>query len=885
MLKRTAFFLSLLILTINYIIASPVSINGQLSVSGLQLVNSCGNPVQLRGVSTHGLQWFYDCLPDAAIDFAASSTGMGCDVFRIAMYVGENGYLTNPTEFTNRVNSLVEKATARGMYVIIDWHVLTPGDPNVNIADARTFWTNMANTHKDKVNVIYEICNEPNGGGVTWATVRTYANDIIPRIRAIDPDAIIIVGTPNWSQLGADVVNNQLSYSNIMYAFHFYAASHATTMLSNYASSLPIFCTEWAASEASGTGTLNTARASEFISIMGGNNPAGVKISWASWSYSDNSETSAMFNANTCPNGPYDTGHLSAEGNYIRNNILTPGKTFIACNTTQTFTPTRTRTPQPTNTNTPAQTKTFTATYSKTATVTYTKTTGPSPTITMTHTASGTATATPAPSSVAIPCAAGIKVDGDLTDAGWLDGAWTANNRLVTGTNPQGASAQFKVRWDNTALYVAVDVSDTSPFNDSGANWYDDSSVEVYLDMNHNASTNYQADDFQFSMRYNDQTLREQGNKQGTATGAVAARAGGYIVEMKLPWSVLGATPAAASVYGFDVGVNIDSAGGAREGVLMWAGTGNNYADTSAFGNAVVQACAITPTFTASKTMTATVSKTVTNTPASTASFTPSFTKTFTAASTNTATPISTATFTKTVTQSYTPTLSSTASRSATPTATNTPYYSPSMTQTVTQTVTGTPPTATQTYSCTIIIPATFTFTYTPVNTATRTFTPRDTETATPVNTLANTPENTVTNTHTPVNTQVNTSLPTPTYTNTQAASSTNTPVVPTATVTPFVNRGDEKTYPNPYDPEHGDLNVEFNLESEATEVELAVYTKGLRLVSRTRLGAFAAGHNRATVDRSRFKRFSAGTYFYMIISKNNGVENKGHIRNLNISR
>ena len=38
--------------------ATPVSSHGKLSVSGTQLVDRYGQPFQIRGVSTHGLQWF-----------------------------------------------------------------------------------------------------------------------------------------------------------------------------------------------------------------------------------------------------------------------------------------------------------------------------------------------------------------------------------------------------------------------------------------------------------------------------------------------------------------------------------------------------------------------------------------------------------------------------------------------------------------------------------------------------------------------------------------------------------------------------------------------------------------------------------------------------------
>ena len=40
--------------------ANVVTAQGALAVDGAQLVDASGNPVQLRGISTHGLSWYPD---------------------------------------------------------------------------------------------------------------------------------------------------------------------------------------------------------------------------------------------------------------------------------------------------------------------------------------------------------------------------------------------------------------------------------------------------------------------------------------------------------------------------------------------------------------------------------------------------------------------------------------------------------------------------------------------------------------------------------------------------------------------------------------------------------------------------------------------------------
>ena len=93
----------------------------------------------------------------------------------------------------------------------------------------------MSQKHGSKGSVLYEICNEPNGE-IHWPQIKSYAEEIIPIIRKNDPDGIILIGTPSWASLGisenklaTDIITAPIGKSfshNVMYSFHFYAASH-----------------------------------------------------------------------------------------------------------------------------------------------------------------------------------------------------------------------------------------------------------------------------------------------------------------------------------------------------------------------------------------------------------------------------------------------------------------------------------------------------------------------------------------------------------------------------------------------------------------------------------------------------------------------------------
>ncbi|MFI1726726.1 cellulase family glycosylhydrolase [Streptomyces sp. NPDC020489] len=305
---------------------TPVGINGQLKVCGVYLCNQYNRPIQLRGMSTHGLQWFSKCYNNASLDALAKD--WKSDLLRIAMYVQEDGYETDPAGFTSRVNSLVDMAEARGMYAMIDFHTLTPGDPNFNLERAKTFFASVAARNASKKNVIYEIANEPNG--VSWAAIKSYAEQVIPVIRAADPDAVVIVGTRGWSSLGVsdgsnetEIINNPVNASNIMYTFHFYAASHTDTYraaVSRAAAKLPLFVTEFGTVTYTGGGAVDRASSTAWLDLLD-----RLKIGYANWTYSDANEGSAAFKPGTCNGTDYSSsGVLTESGALLKSRISTP---------------------------------------------------------------------------------------------------------------------------------------------------------------------------------------------------------------------------------------------------------------------------------------------------------------------------------------------------------------------------------------------------------------------------------------------------------------------------------------------------------------------------------------------------------------------------------
>lgn len=300
---------------------------GALHVEGTHLAAEDGTLVQLRGVSTHGLGWFPGYVNETMISQARQE--WGCNVFRLAMYTAEsNGYCTSDPKQKKNLKDLIDTgvkaAVEQDMYVIIDWHILSDSNPNTYKEEAKKFFAEMAKKYADVPNVIYEICNEPNGG-TSWSAIKQYALEVIPEIRKHAPEAIIIVGTPTWSQ-DVDVAAKDpiTGYDNIMYALHFYAATHQDSLRDKcktaVAKGLPLFVTEYGICDASGSGAINEIQANKWIELLD-----SYGISHAMWNLSNKSETSAMIKSSCSKTSGLTADDLSPAGTWFVNMMKEAG--------------------------------------------------------------------------------------------------------------------------------------------------------------------------------------------------------------------------------------------------------------------------------------------------------------------------------------------------------------------------------------------------------------------------------------------------------------------------------------------------------------------------------------------------------------------------------
>lgn len=288
-----------------------------LSVSGTQLVDAEGKPVQLKGISTHGLAWFPEYVNEEC--FRQLKQEWGINVIRLALYPAEHGgYCTGGDKDSLKalVRKGVEYAEKCGLYVIIDWHILSDGNPNTYLQEAESFFDEMSQAYAGRTNVIYEICNEPNNGA-TWADVKGYAERILSVIRRNDPNSIVLVGTPNWCQSIEEAAANPIAdFKNVMYTMHFYAATHKESLRQSMAEALekglPIFVSEFGICDASGSGEIDSEQAGEWLRLM---DERG--ISYVAWNLSNKAETSAVLKSGCQKTSGFAAEDYSASGKWL----------------------------------------------------------------------------------------------------------------------------------------------------------------------------------------------------------------------------------------------------------------------------------------------------------------------------------------------------------------------------------------------------------------------------------------------------------------------------------------------------------------------------------------------------------------------------------------
>jgi endoglucanase len=296
---------------------TPVERFGQLRVEGNKIVGKDGNPAQLRGMSFFWSQWMGQFYNKRTVGWLVDDWKV--TVVRAAMGVkhvpSQSGYLYDGAEKL-KVKIIIEAALKKGIYVIIDWHDHFAFQ---NEKKSQQFFEEMARLYGKYPNVIYEIYNEPER--VSWSEiVKPYSRKIVETIRAIDPDNLIIVGTPYWCQNVNEAADDPLEGDNLVYSLHFYAATHKGDLrdkaLYALGKGIPLFVSEFGTCLASGNGYLDSTESEIWFSFMDEH-----KLSWCNWSIADKKETASAVIPGASYYGQWKQKDLTPSGKMVRRKL------------------------------------------------------------------------------------------------------------------------------------------------------------------------------------------------------------------------------------------------------------------------------------------------------------------------------------------------------------------------------------------------------------------------------------------------------------------------------------------------------------------------------------------------------------------------------------
>lgn len=301
--------------------ASAVETHGALSVKGNQILDSSGKPASFAGPSLFwsNTGWGADRYYNADV-VAYVQKEWNATIIRAAIGADKNGgYAADPDGNFAKAERVIDAAIAQGMYVIVDWH---SHNAEKDPALAIKFFERVANKYGKAPNLIYEIYNEPLQN-VDWSKqIKPYAEQVIAKIRAIDPDNLIIVGTQTWSQdvdkAAADPIKG---FSNIAYTLHFYAGSHKQELRDKAQkaldSGIALMITEWGTVNANGDGGLDKKESDAWIAFAKKNN-----LSMCNWALNDKKEGASQLKPGTAPDGKWTDANLTENGLYVKNMVL-----------------------------------------------------------------------------------------------------------------------------------------------------------------------------------------------------------------------------------------------------------------------------------------------------------------------------------------------------------------------------------------------------------------------------------------------------------------------------------------------------------------------------------------------------------------------------------
>ncbi|HYD84258.1 MAG TPA: sugar-binding protein, partial [Opitutus sp.] len=165
--------------------------------------------------------------------------------------------------------------------------------------------------------------------------------------------------------------------------------------------------------------------------------------------------------------------------------------------------------------------------------------------------------------------------------------------RLSHGLPNEKLRADFRLCWDDAKLYLHVQVKDATPMLNHRrprAFWMGDC-VEIYLGTEklEQGGTPLFSDRHILLAASRGQAFFIDEPEFGDRCTVIASKevsGDGYVVQLAIPWELLGGAPSAGKVLLFDLGVDNSDDGYERRQQLMWNGNAKNFGDRALWGRA-----------------------------------------------------------------------------------------------------------------------------------------------------------------------------------------------------------------------------------------------------------------------------------------------------------
>lgn len=174
----------------------------------------------------------------------------GFSAVRIAIDFAQHSDLASPftiqPSFWNDIDSVVEKAVACGLVVIINMHNFR-SESQIPYSQEKYFlalWNEIAEHYRDYPdNVMYfEPYNEP-GDPSYWNSL---VAKVVPLIRKSNPTRPIIIDVADWAQISGFSTLRLPSDENLIVSFHYYAPNEFTHQCVDFIEGAMAWCgTTW----------------------------------------------------------------------------------------------------------------------------------------------------------------------------------------------------------------------------------------------------------------------------------------------------------------------------------------------------------------------------------------------------------------------------------------------------------------------------------------------------------------------------------------------------------------------------------------------------------------------------------------------------------------